>query len=418
MRELTFAVGTQVSDEEISEHLLTSRNRIMNLNLFNEVELNADLIDGDYQVQIMLVEKWYIWPIPSLEFSDRNFNVWQDLNFDPERTNYGLYLFNYNLFGSNHSLKLSFIRGYNQKYGLEYRIPFFGPHSPWGGEVKLQHQNQNELWHKTEGDQLVFFKGSEEGMIKQNEALLNFRRRLDLFTDLEMGIGLEQAEIANEVLSEPASISYLLGNASKQTKIYLRTAWVHDVRDNRFFPILGDYFRMALSVERFATDQVKSNVNLQLEWNEFNQIARKFYSAFSVYGRYNSHKLLGYHDYKVLGYDYSIRGFERYVSDGHAGFLIRTALRYHLLDKTDLRIRILPKNYESLPINIYLSYFAEYGRSSSDRVLIENQLPNSNLASMGVGLNFLFYNDRVLRAEYSYNSLNESGLYIHFKKAI
>ena len=50
-------------------------------------------------------EKWYIWPIPTIEFADRNFNIWADSSFDPSRTNYGLYLFTYNLFGLNHTLK-------------------------------------------------------------------------------------------------------------------------------------------------------------------------------------------------------------------------------------------------------------------------------------------------------------------------
>ncbi len=418
LRELSFQVGTRVEEAGISDHLLTSRNRLMNLNLFNEVEIGHNLVDGDFQIRIEVVEKWFIWPIPSIEFSDRNFNVWQDLNFDPERTNYGLYLFNYNLFGANHSLKLSYIRGYNQKYGLEYRIPFFSPESKWGVDFKFQHHNQNELWHKTEADQLVFFKGSENGMIKENELDLTLHRRLDLFTNWSIALRYNQVVIADEVLQEPSSFSYLLGGASEQNQISLRTEWQYDTRDNRFFPIRGEELSLGMAAERYATDRIKGNFAMDVEWNEFNQIAKKFYTAFSVYGHWNSYKLLGYHDYKILGYDYNMRGFERYVSDGHAGFLMRTALRYHLLDISALRIKALPTNYEALPINVFLSYFAEYGRTVSDRVLIENELPNSNLASMGIGLNCLFYNDRVLRFEYSYNSLNQSGLYIHFKRAI
>jgi hypothetical protein len=33
-------------------------------------------------------------------------------------------------------------------------------------------------------------------------------------------------------------------------------------------------------------------------------------------------------------------------------------------------------------------------------------------------LNALIYNDRVLRLEYSINSLQEDGFFVHFKKAI
>jgi hypothetical protein len=40
------------------------------------------------------------------------------------------------------------------------------------------------------------------------------------------------------------------------------------------------------------------------------------------------------------------------------------------------------------------------------------------LFSMGLGVSTIFYNDRILRIEYSLNSLREGGFFVHFKKAI
>ena len=45
---------------------------------------------------IDLVERWYIWPYPILEISERNFNVWwddfQSSNYqDFSRFNYGVF---------------------------------------------------------------------------------------------------------------------------------------------------------------------------------------------------------------------------------------------------------------------------------------------------------------------------------------
>ena len=76
-----------------------SEERILNLNLFNEVNITINTNESpstNCHVLVEVVEKWYVWPIPFVEFSDRNFNVWKNLAFDPGRTNYGLYMFNYN----------------------------------------------------------------------------------------------------------------------------------------------------------------------------------------------------------------------------------------------------------------------------------------------------------------------------------
>ena len=418
LRELSFKQGILYDEEELSEHLLTSRNRLMNLNLFNEVELLKNCESDLCTVKIVLVERWYIWPIPSLEFSDRNFNVWQNLDFDPQRTNYGLYLFNYNLFGSNHTLKLSLIRGYNQKVGLEYRIPFLGPENPWGVELKYQHENQQELWQKTVNDQLVFYKSDEKGAIKENMLSVSLSRRLNLNTSLNITAGLVDSKISDEIQSLPSTFSYFIDSSVHQQKLSFGVNAIYDRRDNQFYPLVGEYLDVGVEYQRFAALSSTSNVNLRAQWDEFRPIGQRFYSVYSIYGVINTNERLGYHDYKMLGYEQAIRGYEQYVSDGHAAVVLRSAIKYHLLKEHQLVFNFLPKAYRKLPVNLFLELFMDLGRTSSSRIIRENSLPNNTLASTGLGLNCLFYNDRVIRFEYSYNRFKEGGLYIHFKKAL
>ena len=137
-KELLFEEDSSyVYDETFAEIVNQSQSRITNLNLFNKVEITTFVDSINHyevciKVEIHVVEKWYHWPIPFIEFSDRNFNVWGNLDFDPNRTNYGLYVFNYNLWGRNHTLKTKMKTGYNTKLGIEYRIPFLSQSSNWG----------------------------------------------------------------------------------------------------------------------------------------------------------------------------------------------------------------------------------------------------------------------------------------------
>lgn len=96
------------------------------------------------------------------------------------------------------------------------------------------------------------------------------------------------------------------------------------------------------------------------------------------------------------------------------------------MDKSDLKLNFVPiKNYKILPFNAYLEFYADGGyvdvkiRNNQTTFPEEtNSLPNKLLFSGGLGLNLLFYNDRILRLEYSVNSLKDHGIFVHFQKAI
>ena len=99
---------------------------MLNLNLFNQVIIIPQFLEtvdsNGYVIHIAVIENWFIWPLPSIEFSDRNFNVWSDLDFNPARTNYGLFVDQYNVFGRNHTMKTRIKTGYNNQVGVEYSL--------------------------------------------------------------------------------------------------------------------------------------------------------------------------------------------------------------------------------------------------------------------------------------------------------
>jgi len=68
LRELDFEVGDYLESNELAKHLKQNQNQIFNTRLFNVVRVAAIPKDSlGVKIFIEVVEKWYIWPYPSLK---------------------------------------------------------------------------------------------------------------------------------------------------------------------------------------------------------------------------------------------------------------------------------------------------------------------------------------------------------------
>ena len=111
LRELSFEIGDSLTREEFNEKLKQSELNIGSQWLFNFVDIVPNYNENNIDIAIEVVERWYVWPYPILEISERNFNVFwdslQNSNFtDFSRLNYGVFLNWYNFRGRNELLKM------------------------------------------------------------------------------------------------------------------------------------------------------------------------------------------------------------------------------------------------------------------------------------------------------------------------
>ena len=75
LRELVFSTGETVFKMELLPALQMSRDNLLKLAIFNFVQLNVKHLGNNLiDVTIDVIERWYIWPIPIVEYADRNFN--------------------------------------------------------------------------------------------------------------------------------------------------------------------------------------------------------------------------------------------------------------------------------------------------------------------------------------------------------
>ena len=97
LRELSFKKGDLIDIAKLKKIEDESKVNLTNLNLFNFITISNTVNEKNIIILIEVIERWYIWPYPILEISERNFNVWWDefksSNYsDFSRFNYGLSL--------------------------------------------------------------------------------------------------------------------------------------------------------------------------------------------------------------------------------------------------------------------------------------------------------------------------------------
>ena len=72
------------------------------------------------------------------------------------------------------------------------------------------------------------------------------------------------------------------------------------------------------------------------------------------------------------------------------------------------------KTRQSFPIKIYSTIFQDNAYVNNPFYSNGNDFTNRHLWSFGTGLDFVIYNDFVLKFEYTWNHTFENDLYIHF----
>lgn len=108
-----------------------------------------------------------------------------------------------------------------------------------------------------------------------------------------------------------------------------------------------------------------------------------------------------------------IRGYEYYVMDGSHYALLRSNLRFKILD------RILTQNIlkfiKYIPLKIYSKAYDDIGYVHNSNPQ-NSKLNNKLLNGYGVGLDVLISYYVRLRLEYSFNHLRENALFLHSTK--
>ncbi|MCC6818777.1 MAG: BamA/TamA family outer membrane protein [Bacteroidia bacterium] len=412
LRELTFGVGDTIQNWNF--HSEQSRKQLINLFLFNEIQISH--LKGE--VKIIVTERWYFWPIPVLEYADRNFNQWW-LTKDPKRLIYGVDLSWYNLRGRNETMVLDLVLGYTKAVGLSYRMPFINKKKTWGVQLKAQLNTNREVWYATKDDKVLFFKDNDVELItrKLGEVIVTHRKKF--FSYHNFYTGFRQIEVKDTIITKSVNERYLMNGQTNQKEAYVGYQYLYDRRDFKGFPLSGHLLKVNLEASNFFF-KFKDFQTLMLKaaYSRYLPLGGRFFGSIHGTARWYSNYTPQYTHAQALGYgkDY-IRGYELNVIDGNHFLLGKSELKYRFHNKKYSFMKKM-KNYEEVPVAMYFSTYFDAGfvlnESQKDGLLMANSLPNTWQYGGGIVYNLVLYYDYCFRLEYSMDIYLNKRFYISF----
>jgi outer membrane protein assembly factor BamA len=415
-RELLVNEGDTIPSDALYARLERSRQNLLNLSLFNTVDILPLYVSRtEVVVQVRVNERWYLWPSPIIEVADPNFNTWWRLGRDVDRLNFGLYLYRYNFRGLNETVYLKFQFGYAQQYALRYKVPNLDRRQRWGASIGGGYYQQKEITIGTLDNERVFHR-PEQGNARTSWSVdgdLTLRPHHDLRHIWRLTYA--SADVSDSVVIEGPG--YFDGDATHTGFLAAGYSLIWDTRDSRAFARAGTYAelkidRLGLAVlDENAPDITTVHGTAKRWW----QAGERFVISAGVQGRTTLGGHVPYYVQEGLGYRYTVRGYEYYVVDGQHFVLGRTNFLYALIRPRDYYLSPVPlEAFRTLHIALYVDLFADAGRVWDDQQQATNPLNNAWLSGVGLGLDLVTSYDQVLRAEYSLNALGEDGIFLHF----
>ncbi|MBK7946321.1 MAG: BamA/TamA family outer membrane protein [Flavobacteriales bacterium] len=416
LREMLVQEGDTLPQGVLYERMERSRQNLMNTGLFNTVTVLPLFIDmRQVIIQVVVNERWSIWPAPIFQLADPNFNTWwRGFNRDPDRVNYGAYLYKYNFRGRNETLFLKAQFGYTRQFGFRYKVPGIDRRQRWGASIGALYAEQAEVTAATLANKRVLLRNPEGAnrTERKADAELTFRPAHDVRHFAR--IGFVRAEVADTVTR--VAIDYFADAAGQAQYMSIGYGVVWDRRDLRAFPRKGHYAearidRLGIGLAgEHAPDITTAYATLKKWWRVSDPITL----AASVRGKH-TWGTPPYYVQEGLGYAHQVRGYEYYVVDGEHFTMGRANAVWQLIKPRTERAEFMPAEaFRTLYIALYLNLFADGGRVWDSRYAEANRLADEWLSGYGAGLDLVTSYDQVLRVEYTLNALGERGLYLHF----
>lgn len=415
-RELVFREGDTVSLADWDMVMEASRKNLLNTALFNFVTITPEENGNTHNIRISVIERWYIWPAPIFELSDRNINAWWESR-DYSRINYGFRVKWGNFRGRMENLDFILRFGKNQHFGIAYYKPYLDKKKRFGAGIELGYLGMHEVGYGTDEDKLKFLY-HDDYLHNHRFASIQLSYRKNIHVSHAFTATLNESRVSGRVGQENPDYFYIYKGSQRYFTLYYKVKADH--RDARYYPLSGWYSDFEIYKAGFGMNFEK---NTNVMWMKstsryYLPISKRWYAGFSLIGKVTPTNGTPYYFRKGLGYDRDyIRGYEYYVVDGEHYLLTRNAIKYALLPHRTSTIGFIPTpRFSRIHYSAYLNLFADAGYTWMGSIpkVNSDSLPETLLMGAGIGLDLVTYYDKVMRIEYSINKSGENGIFIHF----
>lgn len=429
-RELAFKENDTISAQDLSKVVSQSHQNLMNTSLFNFVTFDTTRIDGtdSMDVNVDFIERWYIWPVPLFEFADRNLSEWLRKK-DWSRLNYGFNLTWDNFRGRREKVLVYALFGYDEKYRLNYQIPFINKKQTLGLGFGVGYNRNHEISYNSNDNKEVYFKTEDYYAKKEFYAQTEVFYRKGIHNKHWGKVSYTDSKVHDSVIL--LNPDYYYGTPPENKFFTLFYQFRSDFRDYQAYPLTGYYFDAEIEKKGIGifTDPTVNSLSLRTNIRKYINLKGRFYWATGLTLKSAPLWDQPYYYLQGLGYgrDY-VRGYEFYVMDGQHYGILKNNFKFALIPTRVLKFNFIKTDkFNTLPIAFYLNAHFDLGyavdnrdnvpatllpSSGNEMIPFTNPLANRILTGYGVGIDFVSYYDFVFRLEYSVNHRGEGGFYI------
>lgn len=419
-RELSLKVGDTINLSTLTLQLNRDRERIYNLRLFNTVSIKSlEITPSRIDLLIEVTERWYTFPVPIFELSDRNFNEWwQTYNHDISRINYGLRLYQYNFRGRNETLRLTAQFGFTRNFELLYRIPNLDRKQKHGLVFSFDFSEPKNLAYFTQNHKLLFLE-TNETMRETIGAGIAYTYRRSFYETHSFSATYRDSKVADTVITLNPNFYKL--NSSTQRIATVSYQFVSEHRDIVAYPLKGYRFTGFITHVGLGLSKDANQVEANLTHAQHFDLGKKYYLANFSALFLSTPSDQPYSLFGALGYQKQfIRGYELFVIEGPWYFLNKTTFKKQIFSRNWTIDGMNIEQFQYFPLSIYLKTYADWGYVENYPLYEENQfnklLSNKFLIGAGAGIDIVTLYDTVIRLEYSFTGEGTHGFFFHVKK--
>ncbi|MBE0649295.1 MAG: hypothetical protein IH595_00505 [Bacteroidales bacterium] len=412
LREIEVKKGDTVSEQKLIHRLKESRYNLLNRKLFNFVDLKPVVVDSNkVNIYVSVVERWYIWPIPIIKYTDLNFNVWWQKK-EISRIDYGISVRVNNFRGRMENLFILLQNGYNKSLQLAWDDPYINKKETWGIGFNAGAVINHEVDYKNVNNRLLYF-GEPFKFVKKNMYLTLMATYRPGYKQLHsFYISYNYFNFSDTLFALNPSFAY---KYSVFSYLSLRYNFRLDYRDYAPYPLDGYYLEVDLNQNGLGL--LKSGVNYFYAYAIYDRyftIRKPWYFAYNVTLSAEPNRYRPYFLEKGLGYPpTTLRGYQLYVVNGQWMVLFHSNLKYELIPKKIVQVPFIhSEKFGKLFYSVYANLIFDAGYVADHISYTESPLSNKFIYGTGLGLDFVTYYDMVFGIEYTINRQNQKNFFI------
>ena len=417
LRELTLRQGDVINSLDLPAILERDKKKLINTRLFNTVEIRPlELQEGHIDLLIDLDERWYTFPAPIFELSDRNFNEWwETYDHDFSRVNYGLKLYQFNMRGRNETLRLTAQFGFQRRFELSYRFPYIDKKQKHGLIIDADFTETKNLAFRTVDHRLEFLQ-ADDILRTTRGGGITYTYRNSFYVSHALKVEYRSNNISDTIPS--LNSNYYSNDKTTQRYGMITYQLISDHRDYVGYPLRGHYFSLLAAKSGIAAKDDLNKWEASVSYSIFLDLKKHFYLSNNLIGYVSTPDDVPYANYGAMGYRRQFaRGYEIYVVEGTTYALNKLTLKKRIFHKV-YRWNFMPiPQFKHIPLSIFIKTYSDLAYVKGyPNYEISSRLSDKVLASAGGGIDIVASYDSVLRIEYTFNAEGENGFFFHIRK--